>query len=192
MIHEALDIDGRMLLTLKTLLLKPGLLSLDYRNGKRASYTPPLRMYLVISILFFLLFSFFDFSGSGVIDNPGARSEYYPRIMFVLLPVFALLLQLFYRGTFYLSNLVFAIHIHCIVYLVIAITLPMEMYESNAKFFVFLQIPFLIYLLGYFVLALKRYYAQSWWKTIAKSTAISLIYVIALGLSFDVVLHTVI
>ena len=52
-LHETLDIDGRLMLTLKTLLFKPGRLSLDYNLGKRVKYTPPLRMYLVISILFF-------------------------------------------------------------------------------------------------------------------------------------------
>lgn len=189
MIHESLDIDGRMFLTLKTLLLKPGLLSLEYRNGRRASYTPPFRMYLVVSIFFFVLISYLDFSGSGHIDNPTVRSEYYPKIMFILLPVFALLLQLFFRGTFYLSNLIFAIHIHCIAYLVFAITLPLEVYEQNYPLFVYLQIPFIAYLLAYIVLALKRYYAQSWTKIVAKSAALFILYSSVLGLSFDYVLH---
>ncbi|MBT8114499.1 MAG: DUF3667 domain-containing protein [Arenicella sp.] len=189
MIHESLDIDGRMFLTLKTLLLKPGMLSLEYRNGRRAKYTPPFRMYLVISILFFLLVSTLDFSGYGQVDDSVARSEYYPKIMFVLLPVFALLLQLFFKGTFYLSNLIFAIHIHCISYLAWAVMLPLEEYEKAYPVFIYLQIPFIVYLLVYIVLALKRYYAESWRKVIAKFFAIFFLYVSALGISFDYVLH---
>lgn len=189
MLHESLDIDGRMFLTLKTLLFKPGMLSLEYRNGKRAKYTPPFRMYLVISILFFLLISTFDFGSSGQIGNPAPRSEYYPKIMFVLLPLFALLLHLFFRGTFYLSNLIFAIHIHCIAYLVFAFAIPLETYEKSYPVFVYLQIPFFVYLLSYIVLALKRYYAESWGKVIAKFLALFFLYVNALGISFDYILH---
>ena len=93
MIHETLDIDGRMFLSLKTLFLKPGLLSLEYAQGKRMKYTPPLRMYLVISIIFFVLIAQLAPGGLGLSDNLPSHSEYYPRIMFLLLPVFALLLQ---------------------------------------------------------------------------------------------------
>jgi hypothetical protein len=162
MLHETLDIDGRLLLTIKTLLLKPGLLSLAYRNGKRTSYTPPLRLYLVTSILFFLLISMLDLSNYQQSGNIANLSQYYPKIMFVLLPVFALLLPLLFRRTFYLSNLVFALHIHCVAYMLFAIMLPMAAYEKSFPILVFLQTPFIIYLLVYIVLALRRYYAQNW------------------------------
>lgn len=192
MINEALDIDGRMLLTLKTLVFRPGLLSLDYKNGKRVKYTPPLRIYLVISILFFLLVSTLDFSsyGQGVAD-PAVRSEYYPRIMFVLLPVFAWLLHLFFKGTFYLSNLIFAIHIHCVSYLAWAIMLPLEAYEKTYPVFIYLQIPFAVYLLVYILLAMKRFYEEGWAKVITKFLAILFLYASALGISFDYILPAV-
>ena len=117
MLYENLDIDGRMWLTMRTLLFKLGLLSLEYRNGKRTTYTPPLRLYLVISILFFLLISTLDFSSYGQVENTAARSDFYPKLMLVLLPIFALIVHFLIRGTYYLSNLVFAIHIRCIAYL---------------------------------------------------------------------------
>ena len=188
MLHETLDIDGRLLLTIKTLLIKPGLLSLEYRNGKRTSYTPPLRMYLVTSILFFLLISMLDLSGYRRGDIILNESEYYPRIIFVLLPLFALLLQLLFRGTFYLSNLVFALHIHCIAFMVFAIMIPMETYEKSYPMLVFLQIPFTIYLFSYIALALKRYYAQSWTKVMVKFFVLFFVYFSAMGFMFDFIL----
>lgn len=192
MLHETLDIDGRLLLTIKTLLSKPGFLSLEYRNGKRNSYTPPLRMYLVTSILFFLLISVLDLSSYQQSDNFAAQAEYYPKIMFVLLPLFALILQLLFRETFYLSNLVFALHIHCMAYMIFAIMIPMEVYEKTYPLLLFLQFPLFIYLIVYILLALRRYYAQSWTKVIAKFFALFFLYATAMGLSFDYVLDKIV
>jgi len=176
MLHESLDIDGRLLLSLKTLLFKPGLLTLEYNNGMRKKYTPPLRMYLAISIIFFFLISILETNYQEITDNMFSHSEYYPRLMFVLLPVFALILQLMFRGTFYLSNLIFAIHIHCVSYLVFLITLPLEMYEFIHPVFILIQIILFVYLLFYTALALKKYYAQSWLVTIIKFFICTLSY----------------
>ncbi|MGY6553749.1 MAG: DUF3667 domain-containing protein [Wenzhouxiangella sp.] len=52
---ETLYYDSRMWRTLKHLLVQPGFLSQQYIEGKRARYTPPVRLYLVTSILAFLI-----------------------------------------------------------------------------------------------------------------------------------------
>ena len=41
------------------LLLRPGQLTRDYLEGRRARYMPPFRMYLVLSVIFFVI-AFFD------------------------------------------------------------------------------------------------------------------------------------
>jgi hypothetical protein len=51
---ELLDVDGRYLSTIKLLLTKPGQLTVDYLEGRRASHVPPLRLFLVVSALYFL------------------------------------------------------------------------------------------------------------------------------------------
>lgn len=51
--------DGKLFITLKYLLFKPGFLTEEYIKGRRASYLNPIRMYLFISALFFLLFMTF-------------------------------------------------------------------------------------------------------------------------------------
>lgn len=58
-VHSVLELDGRAFRTLFCLLTKPGFLSREYFSGKRASYTPPLRLFLVISISYFLLISLY-------------------------------------------------------------------------------------------------------------------------------------
>jgi ribosomal protein L40E/uncharacterized membrane protein len=47
--------DGKLFGTLRPLLLKPGFLTKEYVAGRRASYLNPIRMYLFISAMFFLL-----------------------------------------------------------------------------------------------------------------------------------------
>ncbi|MBB6609761.1 DUF3667 domain-containing protein [Pontibacter sp. Tf4] len=47
--------DTKIWKTLKLLLLKPGLLTEKFNIGQRASYVPPFRLYVFISIIFFFL-----------------------------------------------------------------------------------------------------------------------------------------
>ena len=52
---EFISYDSRLWRTIKVLLLKPGLVSRDYIDGKRFRYANPFRFYLTISIIFFIL-----------------------------------------------------------------------------------------------------------------------------------------
>jgi hypothetical protein len=51
--HVATHIDGRFWQTLCILLFKPGKLTKEYFAERRARYLPPVRLYLVLSVLFF-------------------------------------------------------------------------------------------------------------------------------------------
>jgi hypothetical protein len=51
--HSATHIDGRFWQTLYTLLLRPGVLTREYFLEHRARFIPPVRVYLVLSVLFF-------------------------------------------------------------------------------------------------------------------------------------------
>ena len=56
--HELMEkyfgIEGRLPLTLRQLFLHPGAMTVDYLEGRRQRYISPLRLYLAISVLFFL------------------------------------------------------------------------------------------------------------------------------------------
>jgi hypothetical protein len=47
--------DSRLWRTLAALLFKPGFLTREFLSGRRARYLPPLRLYLVLSVAFFLV-----------------------------------------------------------------------------------------------------------------------------------------
>ena len=53
--NDITHFDGKFFKTLKLLILRPGFLTSEYVAGKRASYLNPIRMYLFISFLVFLV-----------------------------------------------------------------------------------------------------------------------------------------
>ena len=56
---DLFELDSRLWQTLIPLLVRPGRLTADYLAGRRARYMPPFRMYLVLSLVFFLV-AFFN------------------------------------------------------------------------------------------------------------------------------------
>lgn len=56
---DLFELDSRLWRTLLPLALRPGRLTRDYLSGRRARYMPPFRMYLVLSLAFFVI-AFFD------------------------------------------------------------------------------------------------------------------------------------
>lgn len=56
---DLFELDSRLWRTLIPLLIRPGKLTKDYLVGRRARYMPPFRMYLVLSLVFFVV-AFFN------------------------------------------------------------------------------------------------------------------------------------
>lgn len=50
--------DTKSVRTIRTLVMKPGLMSSEFVDGKRAGYVAPVRLYVFVSFLFFLLLTF--------------------------------------------------------------------------------------------------------------------------------------
>jgi hypothetical protein len=57
-IHDLAHFDSRGWVTLRALLLKPGFLTNEFLHGRRTRYLPPFRLYLVLSLVFFVVLSF--------------------------------------------------------------------------------------------------------------------------------------
>ncbi len=75
LVHEALEgithSDSRLWRTLRLLWFKPGKLTLEFIAGRRESYLPPFRLYLVLSVVLLLIASFVKPTETGMIrvDN---------------------------------------------------------------------------------------------------------------------------
>lgn len=72
--EDFFDFDSRFFRTLKPLLLKPGELTASYIAGRRARYSPPWRLYLISSLLFFLLMAVSASFGVSM-DDPSEFQE---------------------------------------------------------------------------------------------------------------------
>jgi hypothetical protein len=57
-LEDELTVDQRLPRTLHALFLRPGQLTVEYVNGRIVRYIRPVRLYLVSSVIFFLLLSF--------------------------------------------------------------------------------------------------------------------------------------
>lgn len=194
LLKETFEVDGRAFRTLRTLFLQPGILTTEFLAGRRRAYTPPLRLYIVISVSFFVIAAWL--AGQGVLldtgqsidaDAPGqARflADDLPRLMFVLLPIFALLLKIATPGRLYFDHLIFSVHLHSAAYVVLALMLPLEHVPHWLPIGV--QILLFAYLLSYFVIAVHRVYATGWAVAILKSLAVLIAYLVV----FSVLVET--
>jgi hypothetical protein len=81
-IASIFNLDSRLWRTVTMLFFKPGLLTREFLAGRRARYVPPLRLYLVLSVLTFLVMTLapdgdnaddaFDLSGT---PRPAAQED---------------------------------------------------------------------------------------------------------------------
>lgn len=108
--------------------------------------------------------------------------SYIPTVMFLLLPLFALVLKLLYvrRRRFYAEHYIFLLHVHSFVYLIFAVLLVMRGFLWLPGLLVVL----LIGRIGFYIyLAMKRVYGQGWFRTLVKYMALGWAYVAILAFS---------
>lgn len=72
---DLFELDSRLWRTLVPLIIRPGRLTHDYLQGRRARYMPPFRMYLVLSLLFFLVAFFDPRETFGIFYEPQSQEE---------------------------------------------------------------------------------------------------------------------
>lgn len=185
---ETFEVDGRIGRTLKTLFRHPGMLTSEFLAGRRRAYTSPLRLYLAISISFFVVVAWL--AQTGLLLEPGqdpsldaavqARflSDDLPRLMFALLPVFALLMKLVYRDRLYFDHLIFSLHLHSAAYLIFALQLPLENIAGHNAILLIVQATLLGSLLAHFVIAVRRVYQSGWLGVLSRSAVVLFGYMI--------------
>lgn len=194
-VKETFELDGRAAHTIKTLFRHPGMLTYEFLAGRRRTYTPPLRLYLVISITFFVFVAWL--AQSGILLEPGkdpgfdaaiqARflSDDLPRLMFLLLPVFALLLKLVYSRRLYFDHLIFSLHLHSAAYVILAMVLPLEDLANRHIVLMILQAVLFLYFITYFVVAIRRVYQSDWLGVAYKSAIVLVGYVIIVSVVIE-------
>ncbi|MEX0900862.1 MAG: DUF3667 domain-containing protein [Gammaproteobacteria bacterium] len=244
-VGEMFEFDSRVRRTFFPLLFKPGYLSLEWVAGRRQRYVRPVRLYLFVSIVFFIAFTiatdfdadvlreqfverpaatdaptsseaepkrrrwiedapislpFYDEAQIDALkdrldwlaDNPDqlidqARSLA-PQMMFVLLPLFALILKFLYlfARRFYAEHLVLALHTHSFLFLAFLTLIALAgirgwAAEQVAAAWVgipagVLTVALWFWIPVYLFLAQKRFYGQGWFFTFIKYLMTGFLY----------------
>lgn len=99
-----------------------------------------------------------------------------PTVMFLLLPLFALLLKIVYlrRGWYYSEHLVFGLHTHAFAFLVFTVVLLATWGDTGWARIAIAVASVVIPI--YFLLAQKKVYGQGWLRTIGKAFVVGWAY----------------
>jgi len=258
-LQDVTHYDSKFFISIKDLLLKPGFLTREYNEGKRVKYLNPIRMYVFISAIFFLvLFATkkdeipappkaaaaalvkdtsqtvaIDASGADIhirisggkyqrlsqydsaqqalpesardkgsdhylarkvikieSEHPGERevvitqslSHNIPKIMFVLLPLFAFYVSIWYRrrNHYYSQFAIFSLHFHSFIFLLFLLVIAVSgLINSLAAGLTLLGITWLA-LFAYLTAALSGAYHEAWWLSTLKALAIGFMYFLTL------------
>lgn len=236
--HELSGYDGRFVRTF-ALLRKPGALTLEVLAGRRARYIAPVRLYLVASVVCFVVSAAvpqvrvpsravmpgtkeeIDVADPeavralspekrqqlleqldrapwwadalirpALLDPVGFRArskETVPRTLFVLVPVFAAIVALFYRRRRFSQHLVFALHLHAAIFSTLAVLTLANLSRSltvvNAT-----GLAALLAIFTYALVAFRRVYRESWLSVATKSIGILALYFLATAIGMIITL----
>ena len=227
--QELSGYDGRFARTFRMLLGRPGALTVETLEGRRARYIAPVRLYLVASVFYFLCAAAIpnlrtpppavmpggditiriDERGGtnlspedrqralqalerapwwasavlrpALTDPEGFRSRFtasLPRVLFALVPVFAAILALFYRRRRFAQHLIFAIHLHAMIFICLAVRELSQLSNSLVVLRVF-EVAATAAIVGYGLLAFRRVYGESWIRVVLKTVGVVAIYGVA-------------
>jgi hypothetical protein len=230
---EVIQLDGRVVRTLRLLLRRPGQLTLESARGRRASFVPPVKLYLWCSVLYFAAAAFSPDAGeesvvrvtgadSAVVakggrdsaapdslrrdsaswkqrlvdgsvrmrENPVAYQRAWlsnvPKLMFVLVPFYAAIVSLFFWGRRYPEHLHFALHLHAVLFLVLAVRELPTWIPAGTWRTVSTGVTKALLLIGmplYSILAMRRVYQRGWGGTIARALGVGAVYGLIAGLA---------
>jgi hypothetical protein len=234
-VHELSHWDGKVLSTFRVLLTRPGQLTVDFLAGRRARWLPPLRLYLIASVAYFLVGpavrrfthqpdtaaikvtlpdSLFAVSGSAaagsralrpdvaaafdssrvgrvlgakrierVTNDPQAFSHAvraaFPKTMFVLMPLFALLLLFAWRDAqpLYVPHLYFSLHLHAFAFAAMTVAQVPEL-VGMPRTAAWAGRGFLLALVVYAFLAFRRVYGGSAMRTLFRCALVGVEYLV--------------
>lgn len=277
-IHAAADyfhFEHRFFKTFKPLLFKPGFLSKEYISGKRESYINPIRLYIFISIVFFIVVfantnkstgsdsnhlseeqiqelpentkennfilkpdpgSIFSSVVGTVLhwqitdstisayekrqsalpevekdgalkstfikkhlllkNSPEQREKFteqlrhnFPKIMFFLLPIFALILKLVYlhKKKYYYEHFIYSLHVHSAIFLAILFVLLLKWIITYFFGVSGLSWLLIIFILWYIYRSLRIFYGNTRKKTILQMCFLFCCYAIVFNISLFII-----
>lgn len=228
MTAELVHWEGKVPATLKALFVRPGLLTQEFLGGRRARWLPPLRVYLICSIAFFVSGPLIESvthrslrqtakvtitGGAGATLSEEDRRAMeqglparifgierleraaadparlnhiiqaaFPKAMFVLVPLFALLTSVAWRGRKlrYPAHLYLALHVHAAWFGALTVLTVFTGFVPGDGPGAFAAGAALMYVAWYALMALSRVFGESWGRTLVKSLGVAVVYALCL------------
>jgi hypothetical protein len=109
-----------------------------------------------------------------------AFREWVPRVMFFLVPAAVLVLALLWRRRWLSEHVVLALHLHAFAFTLFSVLLAIRLLPWARPGEILSPLLYL-WLVAYFLLALRRVYGQPWRWTLPKAAVAGLLYLVALG-----------
>ncbi|MBO6574184.1 MAG: DUF3667 domain-containing protein [Rhodothermales bacterium] len=130
MFEDAVDalfsLDNRLLRSLGALLARPGLLTVEYLEGRRQPYLSAIRLYLWLSVAYFVIAELLGVTDLMFVTSTSGTdlARLLPRFMFVIVPISGLIMFLLQRKErpHYVEHLVHALHLHAAWYVYFAVS----------------------------------------------------------------------
>jgi hypothetical protein len=115
----------------------------------------------------------------------------FPKLLFVSLPIFALILRLLYirrKQFYYVDHGIFSIHIYIFSFIVLLISMGLSWLSSASGWSLFdwLQLPLWLYLIYYDYKAMRNFYGQGTGKTLVKFILLNVLAQITIIILFAV------
>ena len=204
-VGEVTDVDSRLLRSVRYLFTRPGFLSREHAEGRRASYVSPIRLYLVFSVAFFAAASLVaqreGMFAPGTAPGEGALAvnaqdtfnTWLPRIMFVLVPLCGLCVMAFTRAArrHYPAHFHFSLHLHAFWFALFAFMAPLEWVMSKRVSDV-MSLGRIVVLLLYAVIAFRTAYGGGWWRSIGRTVGVFVTYMLLVGVAFAAIVGSTI
>jgi hypothetical protein len=194
-LEEVTSLDGKVARSVWRLLSRPGFLTIEHNAGRRASYVAPVRLYLVLSLVYFAVAAIaplnLRFSCSSCPPETRevqerqmgeAIGDWTPRAVFLLVPVFAALILPVARrrpSLHYPQHLYFSVHLHAAWFGMGTVALA-AMAIGPAVVSRTVVVAMLAYAWAYFVTALRRVYGLGVGGAVWRSLLVVFIHAIVL------------
>ena len=114
----------------------------------------------------------------------------FPKLLFISLPIFALILRLLYirrrKQFYYVDHGIFSIHIYIFSFIVLLVAFALSWLDglTGWSLFSWLQAPLWIYLLYYDYKAMRNFYGQGTGKTLVKFLLLNMLAFIVIVILF--------
>lgn len=109
-----------------------------------------------------------------------------PKLMFILLPLFALYVGWFFsrKKYYYVNHAIFSVHFHSFVFLLfLLIVLIAKLFNPGDLVVIIMGLASLLLCFIYLVAALHGMYGQNFWRSLFKGMGITFLYMITLGIA---------